>query len=64
MPKLEELRSKFLHAYANLPEPEMDQVVIIIDEKPCSWNKAYNEITNNTPLGNKILEKLHLLGIL
>ena len=30
---LEELRAKFLKAYANLPEPEMELVVVIIDDK-------------------------------
>lgn len=60
----DELRARFLKAYANLPEPEMEQVVIIIDDKPISWNKANKEISDKTPLGDKILEKMKLLGIL
>ena len=59
-----ELKAKFLHAYANLPEPERPQVVIIVEEKPYSWDAAYNEILADTALGNKILTKLNLLGIL
>ena len=60
----DELRARFLKAYANLPEPEMEQVVIIIDNKPISWNKANKEVSEKTPLGDKILEKMKLLGIL
>lgn len=60
----DELRARFLKAYANLPEPEMEQVVIIIDDKPISWNKANKEVSDKTPLGDKILEKMKLLGIL
>ena len=57
-------REKFLKVYANLPEPEREQVIAIIDDKPYSWNVAYNEISNNTELGEKILKKLEALGIL
>jgi len=64
MGELEDLRAKFLKAYANLPEPERYQVVAMIDEKPHSWNAAYPEVSNNTKLGNKILEKMKLVGIL
>ena len=60
----DELRARFLKAYANLPEPEMEQVIIIIDEKPISWNKANKEVSEKTPLGDKIVEKMKLLGIL
>ena len=64
MKKLEELRAKFSKAYASLPEPEMEQVIIIIDDKPISWNKANNEISVKTALGDKILKKMELLEIL
>ena len=60
----DELRARFLKAYANLPEPEMEQVVIIIDDKPISWNKANKEVSDKTHLGDKILEKMKLLEIL
>lgn len=63
MDQLEVLRAKFLRAYANLPEPEMEQVIVIID-KPISWNKANNEISEKTALGDKILKKMELLEIL
>lgn len=64
MGEIEDLRAKFLRAYANLPEPERYQVVAIINEKPYSWNAAYTEVSNNTKFGDKILEKMRLVGIL
>lgn len=64
MSKLEELRAKFLRAYANLPEPEKVQVIALVDDKPYSWDAAYREISHNTSLGTKILKKMKLLGIL
>lgn len=64
--KKEELsnRERFLKAYANLPIPERSQIIVIIDKKPCSWDIAYNEITNDTELGKKMLKQLEALGIL
>jgi hypothetical protein len=64
MKRLEELRAKFSKAYAGLPEPEMEQVVVLVEDKPISWNKANNEIVAKTILGNKILKKMELLEIL
>jgi len=58
------LKDKFLKVYANLPEPERYQVIAIIDRKTYSWNVAYNEISNNTELGKKILKKIEESEIL
>jgi len=64
MMSIEELRAKFLKAYANLPVPERSQIIAIIDNEPYSWNAANTEVDNNTKLGQKILKKMELLGIL
>ena len=64
MADIGELKAKFLHAYANLPEPEKPQVVILVNEKPYSWDAAYIEILDDTKLGIEILKKLNLLEIL
>ena len=58
------LKNKFLKVYANLPEPERYQVIAIVDGKTYSWNVAYNEVSNDTELGRKILKKLEELEIL
>lgn len=57
-------REKFLKIYANLPVPERSQIIAIIDDEPFSWNTAYAEISKNTDLGKKILNKMKELRIL
>ncbi len=57
-------KEKFLKVYANLPEPEREQIIAIIDNKTYSWNIAYVEINNDTRLGKNILKKIEDLGIL
>lgn len=55
---------KFLKVYANLPEPEREQIIAIVEDKTYSWNVAFSEISNNTELGKKILKKIEELGLL
>ncbi|MBI5393114.1 hypothetical protein HZA96_04545 [Candidatus Woesearchaeota archaeon] len=57
-------RERFLKVYANLPEPERYQIIAIVDDKTYSWNIAYQEISNNTGLGKKILQKIEILGLI
>jgi hypothetical protein len=57
-------KEKFLRAYANLPVPEREQIVVIIGDEPYSWSVAYKAILDDTYLGKKILKKLEELGIL
>ena len=57
-------KEKFLKTYANLPEPERKQVIAVINNKTYSWDVAYIEISNNTELGNSILDKIDALGLL
>lgn len=64
MAEIGALKAKFLHAYANLPEPEQVQVVVVMDEKPYTWDKVNSEISDNTELSNKLLKRLNVLGIL
>ena len=64
MGEKEELKARFIKAFASLPEPEITQIIAIVDGKPISWEKAYAEISNDTQLGFKILEKMKKLGIL
>ena len=57
-------RDRFFRVYANLPEPEKSQVIAVVDDKTYSWNAAFNEISKDTELGEKILKKIEALGIL
>lgn len=59
-----ERRERFLKVYANLPLNLREEVVLVIDEKPISWNVAYLEVAGETKLGEEILEKLEALKII
>ena len=61
---MSESKSTFLKAYSNLPEDERNQIIVIIDGRSYTWNRAYDEIQQNTELGKKILIKLERLGII
>ena len=55
---------KIFKSVCKFTEPEREQVIAIIDNKTYSWNIAYNEISNGTELGKKILKKLEALELL
>ncbi len=57
-------REKFLSLYANLPLPLRDEIVLVVDNKPISWNVAYLEVDANTPLSQEILSTLENLQII
>jgi hypothetical protein len=51
-------RAKFIRIYANLPEELKEDILVVVDKKPYSWNSAYLEIKDKTDLGKKILKAL------
>ena len=63
-----EQKAKFLGVYANLPLDLRKEIILIITEgkadKPITWNVAFDEINNETKLGEKILENLVDLGLI
>lgn len=56
--------SAFFRTYANLPLKIREQIILVLDDKPITWNVAYVEIKNNTNLGQTILKKLEELEII
>ena len=56
--------SRFLRVYANLPERIRNSIVVVIDEKPYTWNVAYLEIVNDSKLGREIYKKLMKMEII
>jgi len=54
----EDKRVKFLKIYANIPDKLREDIIVVVDDKTYSWNAAYFEIKNKTPLGEKILKEL------
>jgi len=61
-------REKFLRAYANLPLNTRTEIILVLEEedikRPITWDVAYLEVKNNTPVSEKILEKLEELKII
>ncbi|MBN2095391.1 MAG: hypothetical protein JW727_05055 [Candidatus Aenigmarchaeota archaeon] len=50
--------SRFFRVYDNIPITARKELVLIVDDKPVSWDIAYIEIEAKTPLGAKIFKKL------
>jgi len=59
-----DLSALFFKAYSNLPTDERSQVIVVIDGKPYTWDRAHDEIKGETGLGKKILNRMKELGIL
>ena len=61
----EEVKIRFKKAFANLPEKVRNEdVILVVDKKPYTWNAAFFEIENNTLLGKKMLKKLEELELI
>lgn len=55
---------RFMKVFVSLPLTERDQVAVVIEDNPISWNMAYREIRNNTQLGETIIKKLIALDVI
>ena len=51
-------KDKFLKVFSNLSIDLRKEIILVIDDQPITWNVAYQEIMNETKLGEKILKKL------
>lgn len=54
----------FFKIYSNIPLEERNNAIVVIKNKPISWNLAYQEIKNKTKLGQEILKILKRLDII
>lgn len=62
---MEDKRAKFMRIFANIPEKiRGEDIIVVIDDKPFTWNAAMIEVKNNSILGKKIIKKLEKLGII
>lgn len=62
---MEEERVKFEKIFSNLPEKiRSEDIIVVIEGKPYTWNVAYLEIQNKTKLGDIILKKLKIMKII
>ncbi|MBI2107265.1 hypothetical protein HYT57_04750 [Candidatus Woesearchaeota archaeon] len=51
-------KDRFLKVYSNLSMDIRREIIILVDNKPISWNVAFEEIEKETNLGKKILKNL------
>lgn len=54
----------FRQVYANLPLSARNEIVVVVGDKPLTWNAARIEIDNDTPIGQEIVRKLIAMGII
>lgn len=53
-----------MRIYANIQDSLRTDIIAVVDKKTYTWNAAYFEIKNKTPLGEKILKELEVTKIL
>ena len=71
---MNELRERFLKAYANIPISLRDQLILLLDQKfkalgkevkvPLTWHVAFLEVKENSDLSQKILQELATLDLI
>ncbi len=57
-------KARFLQIYANLPLQLRQEIIIVVNQEPFTWNSARLEIDNNSEIGKTILDKLVKIGII
>ena len=55
---MEQLREKFLTAYADIPDSLRKEIIVIVDEKTYTWDSVYFEVNEKTKLSEKLLSTL------
>ena len=67
----EEEKARFLRVYQNLPLNERRNTILVLDDigkapdkRPVSWDIAYLEISEETKIGEVILNKLIKLNLI
>ncbi len=51
-------KDKFIKIYSNLPIDLRREIILIIDDKPITWDVAFEEIEKETKMGKIILKKI------
>ena len=62
---LGDLKINFTKIFQNLPDKiRNEDIILVLDKKPYTWNAVFFEVNNSTALGIKMLKKLNELGII
>lgn len=58
-------KAKFIGIFANIPEKIREEdIIVVVDNKPFTWNSAVIEVKNDSEIGKKILKNLEKMGLL
>jgi hypothetical protein len=61
---MKELKATFLKVYANLPFGMRDEIILVLDGKPMTWNVAYIEVSIDSIFAKRILKELRALELI
>lgn len=61
---MDTLRESFLRVYANIPLGLRDDIILVFESKPLTWNVIYLEVKANTDASGKILKELKELNLI
>lgn len=61
---MENLKERFLKTYANIPLGSRDEIIVIIDGRPISWDAAFVEVKGEGAKAPEILEKLDKMKLI
>lgn len=61
---MEDLKAKFVKVYANVPLKMRQEVAVVVNNEPLSWNAAYLEVKNSSKPAPKILKELKDLELI
>jgi len=56
-------KGRFIQVYSSLPDNIRKEIIVVIDDKPYTWDAAYIEVYNDTALGKKIIRKMQKMGL-
>lgn len=62
--ELDRLGSVFLKLFASVPDKLRNEIIVLVDDQPYTWESAYIEVKGKTPKSREILEKLKKLEII
>lgn len=64
MENMADLKAKFMKIYARTPDSLRDDILVVVDDRPFTWDSAFLEVKNDTELGKEILNIIKGIGII
>jgi len=58
------LKAAFLKAFASVPTPLRDQIILAIGDQPYNWNAVFVEIKAGTTLSESMLKRLRDMEVI